>query len=126
MARTSWFDDKAEHPLIHEKIEKLESFTSALADGHVSKQELGGQEQRLVAAMKALEPDLSDALHAQGHDGSRGAVRLQRDAPPARAPGGADPARLQRHVIARPAGGRAVLPSPAEHSAGNISMISLR
>ena len=65
MARTSWFDDKAEHPLIHEQIERLESFTSALADGHVSKQELGGQEQRLVAAMKALEPDLSDALHAQ-------------------------------------------------------------
>jgi hypothetical protein len=65
MARTSWFDDKAEHPLIHEKIEKLESFTSALADGHISKQELGGQEQRLVAAMKALEPDLSDALHAR-------------------------------------------------------------
>jgi hypothetical protein len=65
MARTSWFDDKAEHPLIHEQMEKLESFTSALADGHVSKQELGGQEQRLVAAMKALEPDLSDALHAR-------------------------------------------------------------
>ena len=65
MARTSWFDDKAEHPLIHEQIEKLESFTSALADGHISKQELGGQEQRLVAAMKALEPDLSDALHAR-------------------------------------------------------------
>jgi len=65
MARTSWFDDKAEHPLIHERMEKLESFTSALADGHVSKQELGGQEQRLVAAMKALEPDLSDALHAR-------------------------------------------------------------
>jgi hypothetical protein len=65
MARTSWFDDKAEHPLIHDQIEKLESFTSALADGHVSKQELGGQEERLVAAMKALEPDLSDALHAR-------------------------------------------------------------
>ncbi len=65
MARTSWFDDKAEHPLIHEQIERLESFTSALADGHVSKQELGGQEQRLLAAMKALEPDLSDALHAR-------------------------------------------------------------
>ena len=56
MARTSWFDDEAEHPLIQEQIEKLESFTSALADGVVSKQELTGQEQRLVAAMKALEP----------------------------------------------------------------------
>ena len=65
MARTSWFDDNAQHALIHERIEKLESFTSALADGHVSKQELSGQEQRLVAAMKALEPDLSDAVHAK-------------------------------------------------------------
>jgi len=65
MARASWFDDDAQHPLIHERIEKLESFTSALADGHVTKQELNGQEQRLVAAMKALEPDLSDAVHAK-------------------------------------------------------------
>jgi len=64
MARTSWFDDDAQHPLIHEQIEKLESFTSALADGQVSKQELSGQEQRLVAALKALEPELSDDLHA--------------------------------------------------------------
>jgi hypothetical protein len=65
MARTSWFDDDAQHPLIHEQIEKLESFTSALADGQVSKQELSGQEQRLVAALKALEPELSDELHAK-------------------------------------------------------------
>ena len=63
MPRTSWFDDNAEHPLIHERIEKLDSFTSALADGQVSKQELSEQEQRLVSVMKALEPDLSDALH---------------------------------------------------------------
>ena len=65
MARTSWFDDKAEHPVIHEQMERLASFTSALADGVVSKQELAGQEQRLVAAMKSLEPDLNDALHAK-------------------------------------------------------------
>ena len=65
MARTSWFDDAAQHPLIHEQIEKLESFTSALADGQVSKQELSGQERRLVAALKALEPELSDELHAK-------------------------------------------------------------
>jgi predicted transcriptional regulator len=65
MPRTSWFDDDAQHPLIHEQIEKLESFTSALADGQVSKQELSGQEQRLVAALKALEPELSDDLHAK-------------------------------------------------------------
>jgi hypothetical protein len=64
MARESWFDDRAEHPLIHEKLEKLESFTSALADGVVSKQELTGQEERLVKAMKTLEGKLSDELHA--------------------------------------------------------------
>ena len=65
MAKTSWFDDKAEHPVLQERATELDSFTSALADGVVSKQELTGQEQRLLAAMKTLEPDLSDALHAK-------------------------------------------------------------
>ncbi len=126
MARTSWFDDKAEHPLIHEQIEKLESFTSALADGHVSKQELGGQEQRLVAAMKALEPDLSDALHARVTTvlvelSAYNVMRLLHELR-------AEQTRLafKADLIARPAVGPAVLPSPAEHSAANISMISLR
>jgi hypothetical protein len=65
VARTSWLDEKAEHEGIQERASKLESFTSALADGMVSKQEQGGQEQRLVAAMKTLEPALSDDLHAK-------------------------------------------------------------
>jgi len=65
VARTSWFDDKAEHPIIHDQIQKLKSFTDALADGVVSKQELGTQEQRLVAAMKTVEKDLSDDAHAK-------------------------------------------------------------
>lgn len=65
MARTSWFDETAEHEAIQERASKLESFTSALADGVVSKQELSGQEQRLMAAMKTLEPELSDDLHAK-------------------------------------------------------------
>ena len=64
MARASWFDDRAEHPLLHEKLEKLESFTSALEDGVVSRQELSGQEERLVTAMKSLEGSLSDEQHA--------------------------------------------------------------
>ena len=63
MPRISWFDDKAEHPMIQEQITKLDSFTSALADGVVSQTELSGQEGRLVAAMKTLEADLSDDLH---------------------------------------------------------------
>lgn len=65
MARTSWFDDKAEHLVVHEQVAKLESFTSALADGIVTKQELGKQEAQLVAALKALEPALNDAQHGQ-------------------------------------------------------------
>jgi predicted transcriptional regulator len=65
MARTGWLDDKADHPLIEEQITKLESFTNALADGVVSKQELSGQEQRLIAAMKKVEGELSDDLHAK-------------------------------------------------------------
>jgi hypothetical protein len=65
VARTSWFDDKAEHPAIQDQLTKLDSFTSALADGVVSSDELKGQEHRLIAAMKALESHLSDELHAQ-------------------------------------------------------------
>lgn len=65
MARTSWFDDTAQQPLIQEQVNRLDSFTSAMADGVVSKQELDGQEQRLVAAMKSLEPELSDDLHGK-------------------------------------------------------------
>jgi hypothetical protein len=65
MARASWFDDKAEVPLMHEQINKLESFTSALADGVVTKQELSNQEQRLVSAMKTLEGQLNDDQHAK-------------------------------------------------------------
>jgi hypothetical protein len=65
MARTSWFDEKAEHPAVLQQVQKLESFTSALADGIVEKNELQSQEQRLTAAMKGLEPELSDELHAK-------------------------------------------------------------
>ena len=65
MPRSSWFDEKSEVPLIQEQVSKLDSFTSALADGVVTKQELAGQEQRLVAAMKQLEPTLNDQQHAE-------------------------------------------------------------
>lgn len=64
MARTSWFDDKAEHPVIQERVARLEAFTSALADGVVTKQEVAAQEARLAAAMKSLEPKLADDVHA--------------------------------------------------------------
>jgi predicted transcriptional regulator len=63
--KTSWFDEKAEHEAIQERVSKLDAFTSALADGVVSRQELSGQEQRLVAAMKTVEAELSDDQHAK-------------------------------------------------------------
>jgi hypothetical protein len=65
MARTSWLDDKAEHPLIQERVQQLDTFTSALADGVVTAQELSSQEQRLIAAMKNVESDLPDAVHSK-------------------------------------------------------------
>src|SRR5439155_4029422 len=68
MARASWFDEKAQHPAIQDRLSKLESFTSAMADGEVTTQELNGQEQRLVAAMKKIESQLDDAAHAQVTD----------------------------------------------------------
>jgi predicted transcriptional regulator len=63
--RTSWLDEKAGHEAIQERASKLESFTSALADGVVSKTELGAQEQRLLAAMKAAESVLNDEQHGK-------------------------------------------------------------
>ena len=63
MARTGWFDEKAEYPVIQQEVNKLRSFTDAMADGIIEKKELDAQEQRLVAAMRRLEPELSDDLH---------------------------------------------------------------
>ena len=65
MPRTSWFDDKAGHEAIQDRVRQLESFTSALADGVITAQELGGQEKRLVEAMKAVESSLSDEQHGR-------------------------------------------------------------
>ena len=62
MARTSWFDD-SDLPIIDEQVEKLESFAEAMADGVIEKQELERQQERLIAAMKAVEPGLSDQDH---------------------------------------------------------------
>ena len=65
MARASWFDDTAEHPVIQARVENLASFTSAMEDGVVSAQELNGQEQRMLAAMKTVEDELNDDLHSK-------------------------------------------------------------
>ena len=53
------------HTRVLESVNKLESFTSAFADGLVEKNELAGQDQRLAAAMKHVEAGLTDDLHAK-------------------------------------------------------------
>jgi hypothetical protein len=64
MARASWFDDE-ELPVIDEQVQKLESFTNAMADGVIEKQELASQQESLAAAMKAVESSLTDDQHAK-------------------------------------------------------------
>jgi len=62
-AKTPWFDDKTDTPLLAEYARKLDSFCDAVADGRVTTAELEEQEKRLVALMKEIEPLLSDAAH---------------------------------------------------------------
>ncbi len=63
MARTSWFDENTNLPLLDEEVQKLEHFTAAIADGKVERDELEKQQKALVDAMKAVEGDLSDEQH---------------------------------------------------------------
>jgi hypothetical protein len=62
-AKTPWFDDKSEAPLLAEYARKLDSFCDAVADGRVTTGELEEQEKRLVGIMKELEPLLSPEAH---------------------------------------------------------------
>jgi len=64
MARANWLSDE-NHPLIDEHMSQLEHFTESLADGVVDSAELDKQQDNLVAAMKAVEGELSDAQHAK-------------------------------------------------------------
>lgn len=65
MPRASWLDAKSQSPILDERVQELESFTEAMADGRIDARELGAQEKRLVAAMKAVESVLDDAQHAK-------------------------------------------------------------
>ncbi len=62
MARSNWIDDE-DNPQLDEHVQQLEHFTKSLADGMIDKDELAKQEDNLVAAMKAVESDLSDEHH---------------------------------------------------------------
>ncbi|AMV36920.1 hypothetical protein [Planctomyces sp. SH-PL62] len=63
--RTPWLDDEGDSPMVHEYAAQLGGFMDAMADGKVDKHELEAQEARVVALMKAIEPELDPALHEQ-------------------------------------------------------------
>ena len=62
--RVDWLDSKSETPVIQEHVERLGSFMEAMADGKITDEELKDQEARVVAAMKKVEPELSDKVHS--------------------------------------------------------------
>jgi hypothetical protein len=64
MARASWINDDTT-PDLDAHVEKLDHFTSSLADGVIDDQEIATQEANLIAAMKAVESSLSDEQHAK-------------------------------------------------------------
>ncbi len=64
MDRKSWLDDETQTPLIDTYAQQLSSFIDALADGKVDEAEVRAQEERVVALMKEVEPQLDDKVHA--------------------------------------------------------------
>ena len=62
-AKTPWFDDKTDAPLLAEYARKLDSFCDAVADGKITSAELDEQEKRLVGLMREIEPLLSPEAH---------------------------------------------------------------
>jgi predicted transcriptional regulator len=65
MAKSDWFDDTTDTPVIDEQMNKLEHFVASMADGVIEKGELEKQQSSVVAAMKAVEGELNDAQHAK-------------------------------------------------------------
>jgi hypothetical protein len=65
MTRISWFDEKTHMPVIDEQVHKLSTFVDAMADGVIDDAELDKQQTSVVAAMKAVESELSDEQHAK-------------------------------------------------------------
>jgi hypothetical protein len=64
-AKSAWFDEEANTPIIAEEAQRLESFVNALADGRVTDDELRAQEDRVVKLLKEIEPQLEPALHTR-------------------------------------------------------------
>jgi len=64
-AKSAWFDESSQAPIIDQQARRLESFLAAVADGVVDESEVRAQEARLVEVMREVEPLLDDDLHAK-------------------------------------------------------------
>ena len=62
---SAWFDAARHTSLIAEKAQRTESFLAAMADGRIDAAEIAAQENRLVALMAEIEPQLTPQLHAK-------------------------------------------------------------
>jgi len=62
---SAWFDADRHTSLIAEKAQRTESFLAAMADGRVDAAEIAAQENRVVALMAEVEPQLTPSLHAK-------------------------------------------------------------
>lgn len=65
MARINWLDEDTDLPALEAHVQKLEHFTNSLADGVIDADELAKQNDAVVAAMKAVQDELSDEQHAK-------------------------------------------------------------
>ncbi|MDI7276808.1 MAG: hypothetical protein QME94_12590 [Anaerolineae bacterium] len=65
MAREGWFDAQSNEIGFARYAEQMESWQQALADGRVEPEEVRRQAERVAGLLRALEPKLSDALHAE-------------------------------------------------------------
>lgn len=65
MARINWLDEDTDLPALESHVQRLEHFTNSLADGIIDADELAKQNDAVVAAMKAVQDELSDEQHAK-------------------------------------------------------------
>jgi len=62
---SAWFDAAKHTSLIAEKAQRAEPFLAAVANGRVDPAEIAAQENRLVALMAEVEPQLNPQLHSK-------------------------------------------------------------
>lgn len=63
MARINWLDEDTNTPALEERVHQLEHFMESIADGIIDEGELLKQNNAVVAAMEAVQDELTDEQH---------------------------------------------------------------